>query len=921
MTITIPGDSWLLTAEFTRNGHDLILIGADGKEILLKDYYINPQDLVTDSGAIIQLELALRLAGPLAPGQYAGPLTGQESIGRVDAVEGKVEVTRTNGVTERVEQNTDIFQGDIIVTHAGANIGISFVDDSIFSIGENGRMVVDEMVYDPKTHDGLFNTSILQGVFSFVSGQIAKSSPDAMTLTTPVASIGIRGTKVAGIAAQEGTENTLSLLPETVNGQQLVGEITVSNQGGSSVLNQMGASLSVTSSFTPPPAPVNLSSAQIQQKFGSTLTTLSKANTVNAEVKTEKATQEAETAQAEAEVAQEKAEVAEAEAEEAAQEAEAQMEAAVESGDAEAIAEAEVAIEEAEEAKVEAEEVMAEAEAAVAEVEAKVEAVQEAKAVLEVAKQEMAVQVKAVEAVKEAPPEEAPVEEAPVEEAPAEESAPENDGETQSEGGGEEAPVEEVLVEEVLEEAPIEEVVIEEAPVEEKPVEVAPEAPVEVAPEAPVESAPQAEAPVEKAPAPVEVAPTPAPVTAPPVAVYTPPAVTFVAKAAVTFTLEVAAKVYEAPPEPEQVYYAPEPVVVKVEPVVVEPEPEVPTTYFVSSPTQVILDVDGGVDTAEVSVNNYTLPTGIENLLFSEQVAINASDPGLQAQYYIGTYLGNWSNKTPFKETIDDNLDFYGKWSDSDGDNNLQYSGQNQNSHFTARWQGEIEAPATGTVKFYSRHDDGARVKIDDNYVFNNWNLQGPRMFNSSGTYDMVEGQKYTFEAEMYEHGGHDVMELYWQFNGGSIHIVPADSFSHSVSTLPKYTGYGNESNNFLEGNDNGGTLWGNAGDDTLYGGAGDDTLYGGAGDDTFLFKSTSSGTDSLPDWDAKDSIDFSGILNKNPISYVGGNAFSGSGAEVRFNSGTKRLELDADADQILDLSIVMDSNLTAGDFTIDTFT
>ena len=56
MSIIIPGDSWLLTAEFTRNGHDLILIGVDGKEILLKDYYINPQDLVTDSGAIIQLE-------------------------------------------------------------------------------------------------------------------------------------------------------------------------------------------------------------------------------------------------------------------------------------------------------------------------------------------------------------------------------------------------------------------------------------------------------------------------------------------------------------------------------------------------------------------------------------------------------------------------------------------------------------------------------------------------------------------------------------------------------------------------------------------------------------------------------------------------------------------------------------------------
>jgi len=46
-----------------------------------------------------------------------------------------------------------------------------------------------------------------------------------MTVTTPVATIGIRGTKVAGRAAQEGAQNTISLLPETdAQGNQSVGE-------------------------------------------------------------------------------------------------------------------------------------------------------------------------------------------------------------------------------------------------------------------------------------------------------------------------------------------------------------------------------------------------------------------------------------------------------------------------------------------------------------------------------------------------------------------------------------------------------------------------------------------------------------------------------------------------------------------------
>ena len=32
---------------------------------------------------------------------------------------------------------------------ADANMGIKFVDDTNFALGESGRMVIDEMIYDP----------------------------------------------------------------------------------------------------------------------------------------------------------------------------------------------------------------------------------------------------------------------------------------------------------------------------------------------------------------------------------------------------------------------------------------------------------------------------------------------------------------------------------------------------------------------------------------------------------------------------------------------------------------------------------------------------------------------------------------------------------------------------------------------------
>ncbi len=75
-------------------------------------------------------------------------------------------------------------------------------------------MVMDEIVYDPSAQTGTAAISIVKGVFSFVSGEIAKTGADAMTLRTPVATLGVRSTKVAGQATGEGQQNTISLLPD-----------------------------------------------------------------------------------------------------------------------------------------------------------------------------------------------------------------------------------------------------------------------------------------------------------------------------------------------------------------------------------------------------------------------------------------------------------------------------------------------------------------------------------------------------------------------------------------------------------------------------------------------------------------------------------------------------------------------------------
>ena len=278
--LLVPGGDMLLDADFVRLGPDLVLIGEDGSTVLVRGFFSlqSPPNLITEAGAVINADLAAKLAGPIAPGQVAqaGPGTAAESVGKVESIEGTVTAVRADGTEVTLSKGSSVFSGDVLETGSGAAIGIVFVDDTTFSLGEEGRMVLDEMVYDPGTQEGIFKTSLVQGVFSFVSGQIAKTSPDGMTVTTPVATIGVRGTTVAGRAAAEGSLNTISLLPQTgADGVVTVGEITVSNGGGiPQVLNTAGATVQATSFFQALPAPVTFSPAQIQQQYGAALQAL-----------------------------------------------------------------------------------------------------------------------------------------------------------------------------------------------------------------------------------------------------------------------------------------------------------------------------------------------------------------------------------------------------------------------------------------------------------------------------------------------------------------------------------------------------------------------------------------------------------------------------------------------------------------------
>ena len=185
---------------------------------------------------------------------YAGPLWA--SIGNVDKLEGKGVIDR-NKTDITLEQELPIEQYDTVKTGNG-KVGILFIDDTRVDVTQHSKLIIDEFVYDPNTKKGKLNLSAKLGTIKYASGQIAKTSRQDIIITTPTATIGVRGTDFS-MTIDELGGSTIILLPSCdVNGNCLVGEISVESAAGQVILNQAFQATQVFVPENPPTPPVTL---------------------------------------------------------------------------------------------------------------------------------------------------------------------------------------------------------------------------------------------------------------------------------------------------------------------------------------------------------------------------------------------------------------------------------------------------------------------------------------------------------------------------------------------------------------------------------------------------------------------------------------------------------------------------------------
>jgi FecR protein len=154
-----------------------------------------------------------------------------DQIGQVAALQGVATVARGNAAAAALKISDAIFKNDLLQTGANSSLGVTFDDETTFSLSANARIVINEFVYAEGGHANAAVFNIARGTVAFVASQVAKTGD--LKITTPTAALGIRGTTgivdVPENAAGGAGEAKIKLYPDA-DGH--VGRIEVFNRQG-----------------------------------------------------------------------------------------------------------------------------------------------------------------------------------------------------------------------------------------------------------------------------------------------------------------------------------------------------------------------------------------------------------------------------------------------------------------------------------------------------------------------------------------------------------------------------------------------------------------------------------------------------------------------------------------------------------------
>jgi len=186
---------------------------------------------------------------------FATPAYSKQEIGAIGQVQGSGVLERGKSIVIDGEVGAAVQSMDEAVT-ANGTMRIDFVDETRVELTEQSRLVIDEFVYDPANDIGSLSIKASLGTVRYASGQIAKKYKQNVKISTPSATIGVRGTDFI-MTVDEFGGSMITLLPSCdVDGYCYTGEITVETDAGFVIMNQAFQATSTLHSMQKPTPPI-----------------------------------------------------------------------------------------------------------------------------------------------------------------------------------------------------------------------------------------------------------------------------------------------------------------------------------------------------------------------------------------------------------------------------------------------------------------------------------------------------------------------------------------------------------------------------------------------------------------------------------------------------------------------------------------
>lgn len=142
--------------------------------------------------------------------------TAVEPIGNVATVTGIATVIRDkNSYPLRVRD--DIYLNDVVQTSSNSSLGITFNDATTFNLSASARITIDNYVFEDAGKQNAAIFDVGKGTVAFVAAAVARTGN--MKITTPTATLGIRGTTGVidvpeGAAANSARNVNIKLYPD-----------------------------------------------------------------------------------------------------------------------------------------------------------------------------------------------------------------------------------------------------------------------------------------------------------------------------------------------------------------------------------------------------------------------------------------------------------------------------------------------------------------------------------------------------------------------------------------------------------------------------------------------------------------------------------------------------------------------------------